>query len=407
MKQKVAIFLLITVLLTGCQPAVGETTPSSLPAADSIPEETSLIAGDSPTTTPTESLQPQYQQQPMVAVSMPVATEYFYADDGTMIFYHSYQPMQLITQDPEIANRCILDYLGRLDTAMDSVEQCYSLAVQDYSPGQPFAPYFYQNHYSATRVDAGVLSLLGSIQSYSSEPSIPVCCAANYNMLTGEVLTLGSILQHLDAKAQLIDLVIEQASYIYDDTQLYDDYADCIRERFHQDESFDEGWYFTGTGLCFFFSPYEIAPYISGTITLEVPYEKLTGIIDDAFFPPELEPMAGTLQADFLENTGTESFTQIAEVILDPEGEQFLLHVDGGIQEVRIAFGSWDETATVFTADATVFATPVLTSADAIMLQATIPDTMPNLRITYISGDTTNVVYLSQSGQDGSVILLD
>lgn len=53
----------------------------------------------------------------------------------------------------------------------------------------------------------------------------------------------------------------------------YEDAMDLIKER----DMSDVGYYFTETGIIFYLSPYEISPYSTGYVEVEIPYEE-TGV---------------------------------------------------------------------------------------------------------------------------------
>lgn len=59
--------------------------------------------------------------------------------------------------------------------------------------------------------------------------------------------------------------------------EFYEDSAEMIKER----DMSDAGYYFSDTGLVFYLPPYEVAPYSTGYVEIEVPFEE-TGIGDPA-----------------------------------------------------------------------------------------------------------------------------
>lgn len=405
MKRFLSILLLLTLLLTGCAQEPVETTPST--TATTTQPETEPVTETTQAPTVETTLTPVYTQQPLFAVSVPAVREYLTADDNSVIFRLTYQSMRLVMQDADVADAIILDYLNRVDRASAAGTGIKSQAETD-SAGNAFrGPYLCDTLYSPTRIDSSVLSLYGTsvLYSGSSHPDYS-CFAANYNMITGDVLTLGSILTHTDSVDTLCDLTIEQLDAMAEEYFLYDDYREVARMRFAGEESYDEDWYFSSGGLCFFFPHYEIAPYTSGIITVEIPYEKLSGIVDDAFFPPERDMSLGQVLAVRGSEADTSQFTQIAEISVDQGGEKIFLFADGAVQDLRMDVGSWDDSGNHFTAEYTCFAASTLTPGDAIALEAFIPDTMPNLRLTYRSGEQTVCIYISQSGEDGSIILV-
>ena len=398
MKKVVSILLTLALFLAGCQAADNSSLPTPPVDEATVPDATvseteSFEVTDDPIV---------YEQEVMYAISLPLVAEYSYTANSEMNFSHTYQNIHIVHQDPEVANSIILDFLNKMDAAHIRAAEVSEAAESEFM-GTAF---YYDVHYSPTRIDQIALSLYGTTSSYSGgNHPMHYSHAVNYNMLTGELLTLGSILKHIDSKAQLVDLVIQKADLIAAEKQLYGDYADCIADRFSVEESFDQDWYFTSTGLCFFFQTYEIAPYSSGIITVEVPYSELTGIIADDFFPPEADVFVGAVQCQLANSVDISGYTQMAELVLDPSGEQVLLYADGAVRDVRIESGYWNSDATEFTPICTVFAANSLTPQDGIVVHTYIPDVLPNLRVSYLNGSETVSLYLFQSGKDGSVFL--
>ena len=406
MKRISCVLIVILLLLTGCdmpfinpattEPIIFEVNEDPFENPTEVPEETAGLNAESDSVI--------YEQQPLYAISMPIVTNIDYSEDGATVFQYTYQDMSLTFSEQDVADCIIIDYLNRMDELSALIEEFTANAQSLYSPSNAWMEHYYNIYYSPTRIDQEVLSLYGISSSYTGSRPVQSCSAINYSTLTGDVLTLGSILRHIDSKVFLVDLVIEKATAIQNDVHLFNDYADCIKERFEKEESFDEDWYFTDTGLCFYFSPYEIAPYSSGIVTLEIPYNELTGIIADDFFPPEEEIMLGTLCTMQRAESEANNFTQQAKLSIDESGEQVLLYAQGALLDVQIKRGHWDD-YNRFIPDYTVFACNSLTPGDCILLMVNIPDTMPTLQITYRNGDEVQKQYLIQSSVDSSIIL--
>lgn len=403
MKRMITILLALTLIssLVGCSEAAPKKTePTTVPTT---------VATEPPTepTVPETIPEIAYIQEPMVAVSVPVITEYTQQEETTL-FTYSYQYMSLIQPDSFVAEKIVLDFQTRQDIFRADATGYSEQAKAAYTGAEGWTPYLMQALYSPMRVDQNVLSLYGSHVRWTGgfHPEHH-CICANYSMITGDVLTLGSILAHEDQIPALGDLVIEAINAVKDEKAIMDGFEVTIRNRLETNVNFDEDWYFSNEGLCFCFSPYEIAPYSSGTIVVTIPYEKLTGVMDDSFFPAERSTVYGEVTASRFQDADQSTLTQIAEVILDREGEMLFLYTDKKVDQVTLELGQWDQDGVVFTPTCAVFATQALTPGDAIMVQTQIPDVMPTLRLSYVSGDETITRYISQSGEDGSILLLE
>ena len=205
--------------------------------------------------------------------------------------------------------------------------------------------------------------------------------SVNYNMLTGDVLDLKSILA--DGKGNLPQLVIQALRNIQAEKRLYDGFEDIVNQRFNRDLTGDEEWYFSHTGLCFPFAPYELAPYSSGVIVAEVPYSSLLGTLKDAYFPGELEVGNGKIASEKFDTATVSRFSRMAELNLASDGEMLVLYTDAVVDHIRIEITG----ATMEDIPYTVFAAQHLIPEDAIVL--TLPkENRPVITVYYRSGDT-------------------
>lgn len=382
--KKVLTTAVALIFLTGCMPKQEVSVPSTEPSPTQLvtePADTVPL----PTQEQTEPV-PDIPQLAMIAVNLPLHTDTLTNDSGVTLYHQSTQSMQLTMRDPEVADAIILDFLNRVDSHSDAAEAVRQSALSADTSAPYWSEYLYDLVYAPMRLDHSVLSLYGEAISYAGE-SHPqrLCTAANYNIISGEVLTLGSILYHLDSKDDLADLVIESLDMVADEKYLLDGYDDVVYKRFARDESFDEDWYFSDDGLYFFFAPYEIAPYSSGVITAEIPYSRLTGIIADEFFPAEEDLCQGEILATHMDSSDTEQFSQITEVTVHQDGEMFFLYTAEMVRNLQIHKRMVSEDAYGYTKNTTIFRTYTLTPGDAVMVKLSVTNS-ENLFITYESG---------------------
>lgn len=379
MKKFLPFILTLALLLAGCS---GNAAPTTEPSTS----ESTQPSTDAAT-------QPQIQQADMSAVALPAVVDTIRAEDGAELFTSTTQSIELVVPDPDVADKIIIDFLTRQDQYSTAAQSIGAAAVEAYT-AENWTPYVYSALYDAMRIDENVLSLAGTVISWSggSHPNYN-CVYANYDMVTGDVMTLGSILTHKDRSADLCQLLIDAIAPIREESGIWSDYDSFIRDRFAADISYDDAWYFDSQGLCFRFTPYEIAPYASGIISVTIPYDKLVGIIEDAYFPVEKDMILGSVEAAALSDSNTGDFTQIAELVLDESGSMVLLYTQSAVYDVRIkADDSY-----------VALATSALTPGDAIMVQADFEST--TLVLEYGSGESLTERYIQVSGD--TVTLLE
>ena len=319
---------------------------------------------------------------PLIAVSLPTQTQNEYHENGTVLFQYTFQHMSLVLHKPQVADKIILDFLNRVDTTTAPAESTKEMAKNAYNGSQNWTPYLYHITYSPTRIDQKVLSLFGNnvVFSGAGHPE-RTCVSASYDLLTGDVLTLASIMTKDATVQQFCNLVISGLSEMAEGDYLYDNYKKTVQQRFQQDASQDEAWYFTQTGLCFYFAPYEIAPYASGVITVEIPFEKLKNLIHEDYLPSTRTAPTGKITVTPFNNTNLNSLSHIAEIVMDENGEMYMLQTDGNVQDVRIVL--YDKAS-----NCNVFAAYSLREGNGIMVQGS-SETLKNMKISYKTGKET------------------
>lgn len=403
MKRIVSILLLLSCILVGCStlPAPPTTEPSI------STEVTNFVTSPSTETLPAAT---DYvpMQETMYAVSMPATSHIETAADGNIIFQYICQTPYLTIPDADVAEKITIDLLARIDATHSEAETLRNAAEAAFTNTSDWSAYLYQFTLSPTRIDPGVLSFFGLNTQYSgaSHPE-KTTSAANYDILTGDVLTLAGILAPGASANSFCKLVISELTENKDNLKLYDFFEETVQDRFAADPTKDENFYFTPEGLCFFFEPMELAPYTAGVIHVQIPYDHLTGLLYDGYFPEELDAPIGSVFAKLQSDVNIEQFTQIGELTLDNEAERIFLYTNLSVRHVRIEAGTWDMLGLSFSPSYAAFAAYGLTPGDAIMLETFIPDTMPNLRLSYQSQNNTIQHFISQSGKDGSIILYE
>lgn len=399
--------LLLALSMAGC---TRDPEPSTEPTTEPTPPVTTTPT-TMPTTAPTEPSLPDesepsveivVQDLPMYAISLTNQTEVTQGNDGQTVFEYTYQNIRLLLPDAEMSISINLDILNRIDATRAVATDIMNDAVA----AAPEYPYSYTILYTPKRVDTGVLSLFGQQASYSGGSTLSSGHGLTYDLTTGTVLTLEDVLVPGTSADVICPLVIDALAALPEEYYLYGDYSITVEDRFSGNFLSDEGWYLSDEGLCFVFAPYEVAPYSTGFVQAVIPYDQLTGVLNDPWFPGEQVTPSGALEVLPFTQEDAAQFDQFAELYLDREGGSYLFHSTGLIYDLVIESGFWNLDGTVFTPEKTVFKASSLVPSDAVMIQTDIPDTLPHLRITYTAAEGTVTVYLSDSGEDGTPLLL-
>ena len=399
MKKLIAmiITLALTVSLYGCTvPGVTPqpTEPSGTTEASSTPET-------DPSSAPTIA---EYQFiGPMITVSMPVVTESVIAENnGTVLYYNQIQNVSLNTYIPEVSETITLDLLNKLDALSSAKASVKDAAKADYKNQSYWYPYRTSILYEPARLDTILVSFIGTEEIFDGTPrSATVKHSVTYDLTTGEILTLKSILHDDFSADSLSELIIEGLSE-YDTESFFGDYKNIIHDMFSTNVPVDS-WYFTDTGLTFFFNSYEIAPHSLGCVYSEIPYEKLLGILKEEFFPAERDMYTGSLKvatADLSAGTGLEQYSRFAELNMAESSQQVVLSTDGSVTDLRIYTGSKSTNSGEFIRTAIIFSAYGIGPDDAIVIHADAALIADTLAVSYVSdGETVFVTFrLTEDG---------
>lgn len=390
MKKLCALFLLLcfTFLLTAC---VSTPEPGTEPPA--IPTQVPTAPPtESPTTVPTEPEPTQtppttsvIYDLPMISVVCAPIQEVTNGASGSPIFQYTYQDIQLTLPDTAISAAIDSDITQRINSTQSDAADLKDASIA----AEPKYPYSLSVIYEPQRIDGTVLSFFGTHTLYNGGSVLHSGRGLTYDLTTGSVLTLDDILTDSVTADTLCALVTAALSELPEETYLFGDYAGTVETRFSENFLSDESWHLSKAGLCFTFAPYEVAPNSSGFVHALIPYEQLTGVLADAWFPPEEITPAGALHISSFTQEIADPFDMFTEVVLDKENALYLIHTDGILYDLVIEYGV--RTGDRFTPEYTVFRADSLVSANAVTLQA--------------NGDTLSMLRISYTGSDGTVSL--
>ena len=114
-------------------------------------------------------------------------------------------------------------------------------------------------------------------------------------------------------------------------------------------------------------------------ITAEIPYARLTGLLQADYLPAARAAATGEVTISAFTPDLAKNFNHTAELVIDPEGRMFLVHTEGTVQDIRITMTDSDESYTIFAANS-------LSDGEAIMVQS---QDARNLELSYLSNGKT------------------
>ncbi len=401
---RIVALLLLLGCLSACMPSK-DTPDATTPGATTPPQLTSgpdVTPG--PITTPVDTPQVVLSKIPLSSIATPIVTEQLLAEDGTLLVNYTYQNVFLIYPDAAVADALYLSLVNAMDYST-GLQDTLTLAREAYGQNPDgWKPYEYRVLYSPMRIDQSVISVYGQTTVAAQETSsMPI--SSSYSLIDGKHLTFGDIQASAYHYYTLLTKIDTQLRALVPADQLFEDYQETIAKQLRSTDA--ANWYFTESGICFYYLPMEIASNSLGVITVEVPYSELQGLLKDDYFPAEDYITGGNLYAQLFSEAHLFNYQLFSEVIQHNDGVEILLSTDGAVTDIRLEYGEWNADGTVFIPSAVIFACDGISEESAIVVQCQLPDVMPVLRLSYVSQGFTFTRYIAQSGQDGSILLLE
>jgi len=283
----------------------------------------------------------------------------------------------------------------RLDLESRAAEH-YSRTVSDSGEDAPFYTYSYYSDMNMGRHDDIVISLLhvNSVYSGGTHPNY-VQSAYNFDLISQTQLELADVV-YGDAVNTLLNLLLENLDEklsVLDGSGFFADYKETVVAYF-SDSDLTPYWYFSESGLVVYFNCYDIAPYAAGIIQVEMPYERLDGILRPEFFPnPRIDVTANLLLPEAGEGRS------IISVPSANTGSTYLLGCSGIIYDVRLyPLRGWASSDTPIPGPL-LFAANRLTSGEALELTQTGQGDLDAYILDYRTGAGEQLRYIVSDQQ--------
>lgn len=400
MKRILMILLCSAMLLnmTACSKTPQVTVQTTRPEATfTQPTETAdptfpTDTQPSQTTVPTEPEQTEpvipSWQIPLTAIAMPQTQEMDTTETGEAVFTYTYPDITFLHQDAEVARTVLLNLRNRVEAYRSEAESMKAKAGSIVETTGKAPNHSLSITCEAMRVDQSILSVLLTQELRSdTDMGIASVQAVTYDLVSGKPMTLSQLLAEDASSDQLRSMLADILSHT---DGIYSWYSDILSELF-TGNTLPENWYLSAEGLCFYFIPYEIAPY---SMEVTIPYGALNGVIRDRYYPPEIPQTAGTVEAVHFEDADLSRFSSFAEVVLSPIDNAFLFYTNGTVSHLRIRQATCDSYPDTFTEGDVIFATDTLCAGQAVRVQTYSESLFYVLHISYISnGQSVSAYY--------------
>lgn len=408
-----------------------------LPQVTPVPEETEPEPAPQETPAPTPEPEPSEEPAPtvdnseamrqcvMVNFAKTVRDEYDPAEGEQKILSFSCVTPHVTIPGREDAADAINEYIARLDESYytgndygdgpsDGFNGMLEQALDNFSyvreTGAELPLEFSSSRdASVQRADGRVLSLFFNTSTYTGGAhGLYVGSAYVFDTETGELLTLDKLTDNYEAfSALVVQKMLEQAkndeemktaiSSFLNESEWPRNFARLLREG---------SWYLDDKGLVLFSTLYELAPYAAGIQSFSVSYEELGDLLDAKWRIGEKKGEGGFT---FLSMSQVEegSFPILDIVMIDDTGEQLCLKSDTCVYDVTLSRVGYVEELERFYTEETLWHCSCMQDA-GVQLTLTLPESVPNVALSYRSGDGgIHRCLLTQSGEDGSLVLMD
>lgn len=416
MKKKTVSLLLalaLTLSLAACgsapeAPAAAEPTAEPAAAAEPIAE---------PTTEPAPTV--ENLNVPVVSVRRE-AEDFYTVDNSTLMLSYACAEPSVSMNGNDAAAAAINEALrtqyeefsvgvepqneyslsGKENYLNDAKSFYEQLAADGYESN--FLPYALLRETNVRHSSRYVLSLTYDDTSYTGGAhGYTGRYGHSFDLRTGKELTLSDLTDDYDA---FLSAAVEQLRDIshtgeYAAYGLNEGYEDQLAGLFR-----DGNWYFSDEGLVLMANPYELASYAAGLVEFTLSYAWLTYHISADYLPAE-SAADGTLTGEIRESA--EGATFVYDDGTNGAGACVVFTAPGAVEDVNIRTVTYLEYCNAFRPDGTVWYASSLSDGESVCVQTWIPDVMPNLSISWRDGEGEHTKLISQSGKDGSLVLMD
>ena len=387
-------------------PETTEASPSPSPTAEPTPEPEQESAG-AVTVNVKHTLQQAYDPQngTELILSFSYDTPVVYIEGGEETAAAVNERIALMDEAYYTGN----EYDGMQGTGYNNMltmaEDNYRYVVETGAEGVPME-LASDRSVSVPRIDSQVLTLLyndymytgGAHGSYGYEG---YC----FDLSDGHLLTLEELSSDYEAlSAFLVNYMVQMVESDEELAQRIDisllpegsGYAEILSPLLREGS-----WYFSSDGLVIFPDLYEISSYAAGIVEFVIPYDALTGYVDEKWIPVPVEG-SGSIELIKAEDMVDGSTPIVDKLVVGQEGAEFYLVAQGSVSSLTVTEGDY---ADKFYPSSTLWSCSALEDG-ALQMVCTLPEGMPEIQISYRNDQGQQQFYLTVDGE-GSPTLTD
>lgn len=406
--------------LAGCEQLSNVELP---PLPTVTPETTEASPSPSPTAEPTPEPEQESAGAVTVNVKRTVQQDYDPQNGTELILSFSYDTPVVYIEGGEETAAAVNERIALMDEAyytgneydgmqgtgynnmLTMAEDNYRYVVETGAEGVPME-LASDRSVSVPRIDSQVLTLLyndymytgGAHGSYGYEG---YC----FDLSDGHLLTLEELSSDYEAlSAFLVNYMVQMVESDEELAQRIDisllpegsGYAEILSPLLREGS-----WYFSSDGLVIFPDLYEISSYAAGIVEFVIPYDALTGYVDEKWIPVPVEG-SGSIELIKAEDMVDGSTPIVDKLVVSQEGAEFYLVARGSVSGLTVTEGDY---ADKFYPSSTLWSCSALEDG-ALQMVCPLPEGMPEIQISYRNDQGQQQFYLTVDGE-GSPTLTD
>ncbi len=246
------------------------------PAEESTQESTDGEPGEAPATV---SYEEEHQE---------------YKKEETVVMTSDYTNVTVEIENNEAAAEAIMaEFEKEKQEKQAAVQETADAVMQDEFilefAVENTISYYEDWGYSNMRNDGRILSFSVYYESYTGGAHGSYAeYGMNFDAKTGERLMIADITENKEAFTEVCTQeMLRQSEKLKAEGVLFDEEVlqSPTLEEMMQNKMEGEDWYFTEDGIRFIFNIYEIAPYVAGEITFDIPYDMLADVLKEEYQP--------------------------------------------------------------------------------------------------------------------------
>lgn len=406
--------------LAGCEQLSNVELP---PLPTVTPETAEQSPSPSPTVEPTEEPVQETAGTVTVNVKRTVQQDYDPQNGTELILTFSYDTPVVYIEGGDDVAAAINERIAHFDEAyytgndygdgqgtgynnmLTMAEDNYRMIIETGTEGVPME-LASDRSVSVPRIDSQVLTLLyndymytgGAHGSYGYEG---YC----FDLSDGHLLTLEELSSDYEAlSAFLVDYMVQMVESDEELAQRIDisllpegsGYAEILSPLLREGS-----WYFSSDGLVIFPDLYEISSYAAGIVEFVIPYDALTGYVDEKWIPVPVEG-SGSIELIKAEDMVDGSTPIVDKLVVSQEGAEFYLVAQGSVSSLTVTEGDY---ADKFYPSSTLWSCSALEDG-ALQMVCPLPEGMPEIQISCRNDQGQQQFYLTVDGE-GSPTLTD